>query len=340
MTKRVLVAGGAGFLGSHLCDRLLAEGMEVVCFDNLSSGRLRNLDHLGNEARFSFVAHDVRVPWGGSERFDWIFNLACPASPPGYQADPAGTMLTSVLGAFHLLELARGTRARVLQASTSEIYGDPEISPQPDGYRGCVSTTGPRACYDEGKRAAETLFFDFRRHHAVDVRVARIFNTYGPRMSAGDGRVVSNFLSQALRGEPLTLYGNGRQTRSFCYVSDLIDGLFRLMATDRPIETPINLGNPEEITMLELALRVQAVSERPIVLEHRDLPIDDPARRQPDIAEARRLLDWSPSVGLEAGLRRTMASLRDELRDERRVRPRSRPAGRAVEQARQAVCPS
>lgn len=337
MTKRVLVAGGAGFLGSHLCDRLLAEGCFVICLDDLSSGRLSNLAHLEREPRFVFVRKDVRqLPHDVAFDVDWIFNLACPASPPAYQLDPIGSMLTSVVGAYNLLELGRREGARLLQASTSEVYGDPEISPQPEGYRGRVSTTGPRACYDEGKRAAETLFYDYRRQHDLDVRVARIFNTYGPRMSPDDGRVVSNFLCQALRGEPLTIYGDGSQTRSFCYVSDLIDGLFRLMALDRLVEAPVNIGNPHEVTMLELVAHVRDIATTPVSIERRDLPTDDPMQRKPDITQARRLLQWAPTIDLMEGLRLTMASLAADIEkvregDGKHARIVERPIGSPID---------
>ena len=304
--QRVLVTGGAGFLGSHLCDRLLQSGRHVIALDNLSTGRIGNLQHLQGRPRFEFHCRDVMDP--SSFEVDAIFNLASPASPPCYQLDPVGTTLTNVVGTWRMLELARRCGARLLQASTSEIYGDPEVHPQPEDYRGNVSTTGPRACYDEGKRCAETLCFDYARQHGLAVRVARIFNTYGPRMLPGDGRVVSNFIVQALRGEEVTLYGDGQQSRCFCYVDDTVDGLVRLMASDA--DEPVNLGNPHEITMRELAdtvLRFTASASR---LVHRPLPLDDPRRRCPDIRRAVDQLGWTPRISLDEGLRRTIAHFR------------------------------
>jgi UDP-glucuronate decarboxylase len=300
---RCLVTGGAGFLGSHLCDRLLADGHEVICLDNFVTGSRANIAHLVGRPDFTLVEHDVERPFDiAAER---IFNLACPASPPRYQADPVRTTRTSVMGAINALDLATRNRARVFQASTSEIYGDPEIHPQPESYWGHVNTFGPRACYDEGKRAAETLFADYQRQFAVDIRVARIFNTYGPRMAADDGRVVSNFIVQALSGDDVTLYGDGSQTRSFCYVDDLIEGIVRLM--DCGLTTPVNLGMPTEFTMRQLAELVVDLTNSRSTLVYRPLPQDDPRQRCPDITLARSALSWSPSVPLLDGLKRTVA---------------------------------
>ncbi|RAI31930.1 UDP-glucuronic acid decarboxylase family protein [Rhodoplanes serenus] len=302
----IVVTGGAGFIGSHLCDRLVQKGHAVTCLDNLDTGRFDNVRPLLNHPNFRFVEADVRDSLSIEGPVDRIYNLACPASPPHYQRDPIGTVKTCVLGALHVLELARATGARVLQASTSEVYGDPEIHPQPESYRGAVNTTGPRACYDEGKRCAEALFFDYRRLYGVPVKVARIFNTYGPRMLENDGRVISNFVVQALRNRPITLYGDGSQTRSFCYVADLLDGLELLMESDNAITGPINLGNPREVTVEEIARMVlrQTGSRSPIT--YRPLPEDDPRRRRPEIAAAARALGWAPRVALEDGLKSTI----------------------------------
>ena len=310
MTRRVLVTGGAGFLGSHLCERLVGDGHDVVALDDLSTGRRRNVAHLLETRRFRLVEHDVRRPF--ELDVDRIYNLACPASPPHYQADAVGTTLTSVLGTLHALELGHRRGARVLQASTSEVYGDPEVHPQPEEYRGAVNPVGVRACYDEGKRCAESLCFDFRRQKGASVRVARIFNTYGPRMALDDGRVVTNFVVQALRGEPITVYGDGRQTRSFCSVDDLVDGLVRLMECEEDAG-PVNLGNPGEFTVLELAREVLRLtgSRSPLVL--RPLPSDDPQKRRPDIEKAKRLLGFEPRVPLAKGLEATASSIRAEL---------------------------
>ncbi|MEE7503848.1 UDP-glucuronic acid decarboxylase family protein [Methylobacterium mesophilicum] len=317
---RVLVAGGAGFIGSHLIDALLADGARVTCVDSLLTGRRSNLAHLANEARFDFVEADVTEPLPALPRFDRVFNLACAASPPHYQADPVHTMMTSVLGTGRLLEVARDAGARFLQASTSEVYGDPERHPQQESYWGNVNPTGPRACYDEGKRSAETLTFDFERQHGLDIRVARIFNTYGPRMRADDGRVVSNVICQALAGDDITVYGNGEQTRSFCYVSDLVDGLLRLMAAETPLAGPVNLGNPRELTVGALVDLVVRMTETPSRIVRRPLPVDDPQRRRPDITRAETLLGWSPRVPLEEGLEATIAWFSREIAP-RRARP-------------------
>ena len=305
---RILVTGGAGFLGSHLCDRLLAEGHEVVCLDNLFTGQKRNIAHLLANPRFEFVRHDVIDPF--KFEVDQIYNLACPASPPHYQFNPIKTTKTSVMGAINCLGLAKRVKARVFQASTSEVYGDPQVHPQPEGYWGHVNPVGRRSCYDEGKRCAETLFFDYHRENKVDIRVVRIFNTYGPRMHPNDGRVVSNFIVQALRGEDLTVFGEGTQTRSFCYVDDLIEGFVRFMAQTETVG-PMNIGNPGEFTMMELAeLTLKLVGGRSKIV-HKPLPADDPRQREPDITLARRTLGWEPRVPLEEGLRRTIAYFRD-----------------------------
>jgi UDP-glucuronate decarboxylase len=302
---RVLVTGGAGFLGSHLCDRLIAGGATVICLDNLQTGSLENIAHLRSNPNFEFVHHDVVDPYDFD--VDQIYNLACPASPPHYQADPIRTTKTSVLGAINALELAKRRKARVFQASTSEVYGDPLVHPQPESYWGHVNPIGIRSCYDEGKRCAETLFFDYQRQYGVDIRVARIFNTYGPRMDPNDGRVVSNFIVQALRGENLTIYGDGSQTRSFCYVDDLIEGFVRLMGiTPSPI-TPLNMGNPNEFTISQLASIVTEMTNYFGRIVKKPLPSDDPTQRRPDIAQARALLDWEPRVQLREGLAHTIA---------------------------------
>jgi UDP-glucuronate decarboxylase len=303
--KRILVTGGAGFLGSHLCDRLVAQGHDVLCVDNLFTGSKSNLIQLLDRPNFEYMRHDVTFPL--YVEVDEIYNLACPASPLQYSINPVQTTKTSVHGAINMLGLAKRTGAKILQASTSEVYGDPEIHPQREEYWGHVNPIGPRACYDEGKRCAETLFFDYHREGRVRIKVARIFNTYGPRMDPADGRVVSNFICQALSGQPITLYGDGSQTRSFCYVDDLIDGLLRLMAGDDATTGPINIGNPDEFTMVELAEMIVALtgSASPIVM--RPLPADDPRQRRPDIARARETLGWEPMVRLREGLTRTIA---------------------------------
>jgi len=311
--KRVLVTGGAGFLGSHLVDRLLEKGHEVLCLDNLFTGTKRNLDHLHGHPHFEFIRHDVTFPL--YVEVDEIYNLACPASPVHYQHDPVQTTKTSVHGAINMLGLAKRLRCRILQASTSEVYGDPTVHPQTEDYWGNVNPIGPRSCYDEGKRCAETLFFDYYRQHALEIKVARIFNTYGPRMHPADGRVVSNFTVQALKGEPITVYGDGKQTRSFCYVDDLIEGLMRLMESDSDITGPINIGNPHEFTMTELAELVIQLTSSSSNIVQRPLPTDDPKQRQPDITFAKEHLDWSPKIALEEGLKPTIAYFRSLLTD-------------------------
>jgi len=309
--KRILVTGGAGFIGSHLIDRLLEQGHEVLCTDNLFTGTKRNLDHLHNHARFEFMRHDVTFPL--HVEVDEIYNLACPASPVHYQHDPVQTTKTSVHGAINVLGLAKRLQAKIFQASTSEVYGDPHVHPQPEEYWGNVNPIGTRSCYDEGKRCAETLFFDYHRQHGLAIKVARIFNTYGPRMHHADGRVVSNFIVQALQGEPITIYGDGSQTRSFCYVDDLVEGFLRLMDTGPDVTGPINLGNPGEFTIRELAEKVIAMTGSRSTLEFRDLPADDPRQRQPDIAKARETLGWEPTVPLEDGLKHTIDYFRNRL---------------------------
>ncbi len=298
------MTGGAGFIGSHLIDRLLDQGHEVLCADNLFTGTKRNIDHLHNHSRFEFLRHDVTFPL--YVEVDEIYNLACPASPVHYQHDPVQTTKTSVHGAINMLGLAKRLKAKIFQASTSEVYGDPAVHPQPEGYWGNVNPIGIRSCYDEGKRCAETLFFDYHRQHQVEIKVARIFNTYGPRMHQADGRVVSNFIVQALRGDPITIYGDGMQTRSFCFVDDLVEGFIRLMESGPEVTGPVNLGNPREFTILELAQRIIQLTKSSSVIERRPLPQDDPRQRQPDIGLAKILFDWEPSVHLEEGLYRTI----------------------------------
>ncbi len=312
-----LVAGGAGFIGSHLCDRLIADGATVVCLDNFISGRRRNVEHLEGHPRFRLVEHDVIEPLplrlrGDRGRFTHIYNLACAASPPHYQDDPEHTLLSSVMGTRNLLRLAEESGARLLLASTSEVYGEPEVHPQTEDYRGSVNCTGPRACYDEGKRAAETLVFDFIRAGRCEARVARIFNTYGPRMRADDGRVVSNVVCQALEGDDITMYGDGSQTRSFCFVDDTVEGLMRLMASERAATLPVNIGNPEELTVRELIARVVAMTGTRSRIVQLPLPIDDPRRRKPDISRAIELLQWAPRVDLAHGLEPTIAWFADD----------------------------
>ena len=312
--KRILVTGGAGFLGSHLCERLIRDGDEVLCVDNYFTGRKDNIAHLMGDPHFELLRHDITFPL--YVEVDEIYNLACPASPVHYQYDPVQTTKTSVIGAINMLGLAKRVGAKIFQASTSEVYGDPTVHPQTEEYRGNVNPLGPRACYDEGKRCAETLFFDYYRQHKTRIKVVRIFNTYGPRMHPNDGRVVSNFIVQALRGEDITLYGNGSQTRAFCYVDDLIDGFVRLMATDDATTGPVNLGNPHEIPVSELADRVIRLTNSRSRIVHRELPQDDPLQRCPDITLARRSLNWEPHVPLDDGLTRTIAYF-DRLLSER-----------------------
>jgi len=303
--KRILVTGGAGFIGSHLCERLLAGGHDVLCVDNFYTGIKQNIGGLLGHRNFELLRHDVTFPL--FVEVDEIYNLACPASPVHYQFDPVQTTKTSVHGAINMLGLAKRLRATILQASTSEVYGDPEIHPQTEEYWGRVNPIGPRSCYDEGKRCAETLFFDYWRQHRLRIKVARIFNTYGPRMHLNDGRVVSNFIVQALRNQPITVYGDGSQTRSFCYVDDLVDALVRLMATPDEVTGPVNLGNPVEMTVRELAESVIALTGSRSVIEHRVLPVDDPKQRQPDISRAEATLGWKPSTSLDEGLKMTVA---------------------------------
>lgn len=304
LQQRILVTGGSGFLGSHLCEFLLSKGAEVLCLDNFFTGARRNIEHLLGHKRFELLRHDVTFPI--YVEVDQIYNLACPASPIHYQRDPVQTTKTSVHGAINMLGLAKRLKAKILQASTSEVYGDPNVHPQSEDYWGHVNPIGPRSCYDEGKRCAETLFFDYWRQHQLRIKVARIFNTYGPRMHPNDGRVVSNFIMQALRGQDITIYGDGSQTRSFCYVDDLIDGLVRLMATPDTIIGPINLGNPIEFSILELAKTIVDLTGSRSHIIQRPLPQDDPRQRQPDIAKARNLLEWNPLVPLKQGLAKTI----------------------------------
>jgi UDP-glucuronate decarboxylase len=309
--QRILVTGGAGFLGSHLCDRLVEQGDDVICLDNFFTGDKRNIDHLFGRSNFELVRHDVTFPL--YVEVDQIYNLACPASPVHYQSDPVQTTKTSVHGAINMLGLAKRTGARILQASTSEVYGDPDVHPQTEDYWGRVNPVGTRACYDEGKRCAETLFFDYWRQHRLEIKVARIFNTYGPRMHPNDGRVVSNFIVQALKGLPITIYGKGSQTRSFCYVDDLVEGLIGLMNSDAGITGPVNLGNPNEFTIRQLADKVLAQTGSGSRIELKPLPEDDPQQRQPDITLATKLLDWGPKVDLDSGLDTTIEYFRGRL---------------------------
>ena len=304
-SKRVLVTGGAGFLGSHLCERLLAQGAEVLCVDNFFTGRRSNVMHLLSNPLFELMRHDVTFPL--YVEVDEIYNLACPASPIHYQLDPVQTTKTSVHGAINMLGLAKRTRATIFQASTSEVYGDPDVHPQPENYWGHVNPVGPRSCYDEGKRCAETLFFDYHRQHGLKIKVGRIFNTYGPRMHPQDGRVVSNFIVQALQGRPITIYGDGSQTRSFCYVDDLVEGFLRLMATDPSVTGPVNLGNPTEFTIRQLADVIREVVGNAVPIVQLPLPQDDPRQRQPDITLARKLIGWEPTIQLRQGIEATVA---------------------------------
>jgi len=305
LRKRILVTGGAGFLGSHLCERLLKEGCDVLCADNFYTGSKRNIEHLIGNPYFELLRHDITFPL--YLEVDEIYNLACPASPIHYQNDPVQTTKVNVHGSINMLGLAKRIKAKILQASTSEVYGDPTVHPQPETYHGNVNCIGPRSCYDEGKRCAETLFFDYFRQHKLKIKVARIFNTYGPRMHLNDGRVVSNFIVQALRGTPLTIFGDGTQTRSFCYVDDLIEGLVRLMRTNDDVTGPMNLGKPGEFTILELAEKVIELSNSTSEVVFKKLPADDPMQRRPDITQARKILEWEPEVALEEGLKRTIA---------------------------------
>jgi UDP-glucuronate decarboxylase len=309
--KKVLVTGGAGFLGSHLCERLVADGHDVLCVDNFFTGSRDNILGLLDHPHFELMRHDVTFPL--YVEVDEIYNLACPASPVHYQYDPVQTTKTSVHGAINMLGLAKRTKAKILQASTSEVYGDPEVHPQTEDYRGNVNAIGPRGCYDEGKRCAETLFFDYHRQHRTNIRVARIFNTYGPRMHPDDGRVVSNFIVQALKGKPITLYGNGSQTRSFCYVADMVDGLVRLMAAPDTFTGPVNLGNPRESSIRELAEAIVKLTDSKSKLVKKPLPVDDPMQRCPNIRLAEKSLKWRPTVKLEDGLKRTIAYFRETL---------------------------
>ena len=304
LERRVLISGGAGFLGSHLAERLLSEGCQVLCVDNFFTGTRRNIEHLLNNKNFELLRHDIGHPL--FVEVDEIYNLACPASPIHYQRDPVQTTKTSVLGAINMLGLAKRVGAKIFQASTSEVYGDPAIHPQPEEYWGNVNPIGLRSCYDEGKRCAETLFFDYHRQHRIQIKVARIFNTYGPRTHPNDGRVVSSFIVQALTNQPITIFGEGQQTRSFCYVDDLIEGFVRLMASPSDVTGPINLGNPGEFTMIELAEQVLKLTNSRSQIVHKPLPEDDPKQRRPDISKAKAVLDWEPKVNLEEGLKRTI----------------------------------
>lgn len=311
LSPQILVTGGAGFLGSHLCERLLNDGEEVICVDNFFTGTRRNVEHLLGNTSFELMRHDVTFPL--YVEVDQIYNLACPASPIHYQHDPVQTAKTSVHGAINMLGLAKRTKAKIFQASTSEVYGDPEVHPQQENYWGKVNPIGPRSCYDEGKRCAETLFFDYWRQHSLEIKVVRIFNTYGPRMHPNDGRVVSNFIVQALRGEDITIYGDGQQTRSFCYVDDMIEGFVRLMRSEPGFTGPVNMGNPGEYTMLELAEEVLKIIGGRSKLVYMPLPTDDPKKRQPDITLAKNILDWEPKVDLHDGIKETIRYFRNTL---------------------------
>jgi UDP-glucuronate decarboxylase len=313
LQQRILVTGGSGFLGSHLCESLLSQGAEVICLDNFFTGARRNIEHLLGHKRFELIRHDVTFPI--YLEVDQIYNLACPASPIHYQHDPVQTTKTSVHGAINMLGLAKRVKAKILQASTSEVYGDPNVHPQTEEYWGHVNPIGPRSCYDEGKRCAETLFFDYWRQNKLRIKVARIFNTYGPRMHPNDGRVVSNFILQALRGQDITIYGDGTQTRSFCYVDDLIDGLIRLMASADEVVGPINIGNPREFSMLQLAKSIIDLTGSASKIIHRPLPQDDPRQRQPDITKAQEMLGWKPTVSLNEGLIKTIEYFKNLIRE-------------------------
>lgn len=310
---RILVSGGSGFIGSFLCEKLLSEGHQVICLDNLFTGNKENIEHLKDNPNFSFVLHDIIEPFYTEDKIDQIYNLACPASPIHYQKNPVRTIKANTIGVINMLGLARAHQASILQASTSEVYGDPEISPQNENYRGAVNTIGPRACYDEGKRCAETLFFDYRRMHGMDIKVIRIFNTYGPKMALNDGRVMSNFIVQALKGEDITIYGDGSQTRSFCYVSDLVDGMIKMMNSD--LTGPVNLGNPNEITIKTLAQRIIEKLNSKSKLIFMNLPEDDPKQRCPDISLAKSKLDWEPKVSLDEGLNYISDFFRKKLKN-------------------------
>jgi len=311
--KRILVTGGAGFIGSHLCEKLLKDGNEVICVDNFFTGSKKNIVHLLNNPYFEVIRHDITFPL--YVEVDEVYHLACPASPIHYQFDPVQTVKTSVLGSINMLGLAKRLKIKILLASTSEVYGNPTVHPQPETYWGNVNPIGPRACYDEGKRCAETLFFDYHRQHKVKIKIARIFNTYGPRMSPNDGRVISNFIVQALKNEDITVYGDGTQTRSFCYIDDLIEGLVKLMNTEDNITGPINLGNPEEISILELAYKIKDLTGSSSRIIFKPLPEDDPVKRQPDITLARKILGWEPKISLEEGLKKTINYLERLLRE-------------------------
>ena len=310
--NRILVTGGAGFLGAHLCNRLIKDGNDVICMDNLFTGRKDNIHHLLDNPHFEYIHHDIINPI--SIECDQIYNLACPASPVQYQKDPIYTTKTAVYGALNMLELAKSTGARILQSSTSEVYGNPECSPQIESYWGSVNPIGPRSCYDEGKRVAETLFFDYHRKHDVDIKVVRIFNTYGPGMDIGDGRVISNFIVQALRGDDITIYGDGSQTRSFCYVDDLVEGMMRMMDSGSGLKGPVNIGNPEEITIRQLAEKIIELTGSELKMVYAELPMDDPVQRRPDITLAKKELGWEPEVDLEDGLQRTIAYFEKMIR--------------------------
>lgn len=307
--KNILVAGGAGFIGAHLCSSLIERGYNVVALDNFFTGKRGNVEPLLASGRFTLIEHDITLPFSGVDSmvFDEIYNLACPASPVHYQPDPVRTMMVNILGMKNLLDLAKAHKARILQTSTSEVYGNPEIHPQPENYLGNVNTIGPRACYDEGKRAAETLCFDYHRNHKVDIKIVRIFNTYGSRMRRDDGRVVSNFICQALASEAITIYGDGSQTRSFCYIDDMVDGIIRMMESADSITGPINLGNPDEFTIEELAEKILEKTGSNSPITYKPLPQDDPLQRQPDISLARKLLNWQPKISLDRGLDKTIA---------------------------------
>ena len=310
LAMNCLVTGGAGFVGSHLCEKLLAEKHRVICVDNLFTGSMKNIEHLLKNKNFVFKNHDIIAPLFVEEKIDQIYNLACPASPIHYQKNPVRTIKANTIGVINMLGLARKHNARILQASTSEVYGDPEVHPQIESYRGNVNPIGPRACYDEGKRCAETLFFDYHRMHGMEIKVIRIFNTYGPRMAFDDGRVVSNFVLQALRGEDITIYGDGSQTRSFCYVDDLVSGMIKMMNSGAEFYGPVNLGNPDEYTVKELAEKIVSLTNSKSKIVYKDLPEDDPKKRCPDISLAKKMLNWEPTINVDEGLRKTIANFK------------------------------